>query len=43
MIEQRGLEDEADTLVENDPGLAALYAESCIESSALPPVPKVLP
>ncbi len=28
MIEQRGLEDEADTLVENDPGLAALYASA---------------
>src|SRR3989442_14756017 len=28
MIEQRGLEDEADTFVENDPGLAALYASA---------------
>jgi hypothetical protein len=28
MIERRGLEDEADTLVEKDPGLAALYASA---------------
>ncbi len=28
MIERRGLEDEADTFVENDPGLAALYASA---------------
>src|SRR5262245_18691592 len=26
MVERRGLEDDADTLLENDPGLAALYA-----------------
>jgi hypothetical protein len=28
MIERRRLEDEADTLVENDPGLAAIYASA---------------
>ena len=28
MTQRRGLEDEADTLLENDPGLAALYASA---------------